>query len=506
MNPLTILLTSEGTYPCYPGGVSVWCDNLIRHLPEVDFHVFAITHSPSRHSIFSIPENVVSSRTLPLWGTEEAGEFDNLFSQAYRRKMRTTAAVIHKSFRPSFQQTVHSLLHPDFAPELLARSLLHLHAYFREYDYAQTMTSPEAWEIFLSTCSHWLCAEGKVDLDEATSCMRVLQRYLAVLSVSYPRADITHASMAGLAGIPGVLAKLAYGSPFLLTEHGVYLRELYLNLGRTAYSVRLKRFLLSLNEAVVRMNYHYADAITSVCEFNKTWQSRIGADAAKIHVLPNGVDPAVFAPRAGPPRERPTVLTMARIYPLKGIDVLLRAAALVREQIPDVKFRILGEVGDGEYFKKCLQIVSENQLGDSVEFSRTDDSAAAYCQADVFCLPSISEAMPYSVLEAMLSGCPVVASEVGGVADLLGETGLLVKPKDEQALARSLLFLLEDGEAGEERRAILAQTALARARERFTLQRSIAGFREIYNYFVHQKDGSRRRSIQYQKSSAFSTA
>jgi hypothetical protein len=69
----SVLLTTDGTYPCYPGGVSVWCDELIRHLPDVEFHVFAISYSPSHDTVFPRPHNVASQRILPLWGSEEPG-------------------------------------------------------------------------------------------------------------------------------------------------------------------------------------------------------------------------------------------------------------------------------------------------------------------------------------------------------------------------------------------------------------------------------------------------
>ena len=482
----SVLLTTEGTYPCYQGGVSVWCDQLIRKLSEIDFHVLAITDSPGRMPVFSFPENVRTCRLLPLWGTEEPGADESFSSKDYLRKLRTTAGAIHGSFIEPFEITVRALLNPDASPEELAGGMLHLHLYFRNYDYAWTMASPETWDAFLRSCRNSFPHAGHLDLEEATNCMRWLQRYLVVVSLPYPPVDIAHASMAGLAGIAGVLAKLLHGSRFLLSEHGIYLRELYLNLSRTDYSLPCKRFLLSLNEAVARMNYHFADLVTSLCAFNRHWQIRLGTGASKIRLTPNGADPAVFAPRPEGERERPTVLTMARIGPLKGIDVLLRAAALVRERIPEARFQVLGEVADQEYFQTCLELRSKLRLNACVEFGQTHDSPSAYQQADVFCLPSVSEGMPFAVLEAMLSGLPVVATDVGGVAEVVGETGVLVKPNDAQDLARGLLSLLEGGAVGAARRAALSTAALARARANYTAQQSAERFRELYESLLYE--------------------
>ena len=95
MTAAPVLLTTDGTYPCYRGGVSVWCDQLIRRLPEVPFHVLAITYSPSHAPLFASPANVVSQRVLPLWGAERlGGREDNLINSLLRR-VKTSPAVIH---------------------------------------------------------------------------------------------------------------------------------------------------------------------------------------------------------------------------------------------------------------------------------------------------------------------------------------------------------------------------------------------------------------------------
>ncbi len=472
-------MTTEGTYPYFKGGVSVWCDQLIRNLPDVDFHVFAVVPSPKQPLSFNLPANVRSCRPLPLWGTELPGRQEAVFSQTYARRLRTTTAVVRGQFVLPFARVVECLIDPESAPEPLAKALLVLQDYFEVYDYARTMTSPEAWAIFLDACAFLAPRAERLSLEEATTCMRWLLRYLSVLAVPYPNVDVVHASMAGLSGVPGTLSKLRYGSAFLLTEHGIYLRELYLALSRMEYSFRCRQFLHRLNGALVRMNYRYADVVTTLGEFNRKWQERIGADPGKILFVPNGVNPRVFQPR---PERRPaplTVLTLARIYPLKGIEMLVRAAALVRDRVAGVRFRILGDVADREYHARCVQIVEENGMQSAVEWGETSTPAAAYNEAHIFCLPSISEGMPYCVLEAMLSGCPVVATDVGNVADILAGTGVLVKPKDPADLACGLLSLLEGADA-ESRRESLAERALARALKQYTIDNCVVRFMQIY--------------------------
>lgn len=489
----TVLLTTEGTYPCYYGGVSLWCDQLIRYLQDYRFHVLGITHSPSQSLVWQLPENVSTCQTVALWDTEEPGEWDEPFSQTYRRKVQTTSDAIRSQFLPAFKKTLRTLFAPESDSVELAWSLFRLYEYFGEHDYAATMSSAEAWGTFLEACSGRFHREAitwqALDLGEATDCMRWLQRYFAVLAVRYPRVDIVHASHAGLPGIPGVVSKLGYGARYILSEHGVFLRELYLNLATSPYSPRRKHFLLALNRALVRLSYHMADAITAVCKFNTDWQQRLGADPGKVEIFPNGVNPDVFFPPSGHEFGRgrePTILTMARIFPLKGIDVLLKAAVLVRRECPRARFLIMGEVADEDYNQQCLDYYHEQHLEGTVEFGVTTEAAATYRQSHIFCLPSISEAMPFSAVEAMLSGCAIVASEVGGVGEVLANTGLLVRPNDENALANQLIWLLDPSE-GPGRRAKLAEAALTRARRLYVLPQTITNFRELYDRVYQAK-------------------
>jgi len=475
-----VLLTSEGTYPFYHGGVSVWCDQLVRHLPEADFHLFAVAHSPRLKPVFQLPENVRSVNHLALWGTEEPGMAGLPFSESYQRKLQTTPEVIERYFIPAFETVVRSSfagLRSD--PVRLAQALHNMQLYFEKYDYARTLTAEQTWNCFLR------CARGQTRflLQEATTCMSWMLRYLAITSRPHVRPDVVHASMAGLAGVPGTLAKLRWGTPFLLTEHGIYLRELYVGIEAMDASANCRRFLLGWNQAVVKMNYHFADVVTCLGEFNRKWQASFGADPSKIRFIPNGVDPKRFFPDRSNLPERPTVLTLARIFALKGIEVLMRAAPIVREQVPDVCFRVLGEVADQAYFERCTAIIREHQIEKNVEFGVTKEPAKAFGAAHVFCLPSISEGLPFTILEAMFSGCPVVASDVGNISETLEGAGLLAEPNNPEDLARALLVLLH-GHKAAEMRGQLAAAGIERAHRYYTIERCTEPFMDIYESFA----------------------
>jgi polysaccharide biosynthesis protein PelF len=488
MARLSVLMCSEGTYPYHKGGVSVWCDQLIQGLPEVDFHVFAVTRAPNRKPVFEIPSNVIGLHPVSLWGRQEPGcGEDSSFVHMLERKARTTSSVIRGEFLEPFSEIVNCVFAAPSAPEKLGHALLSLHLYFKRFDFAKSMTSPEAWAVFLQACEHSFPDGEKLTVDEAITCMRWMQRFLGILSAPLPKADITHSSIAGLASIPGVLNKLLHGSPFLLTEHGIYLREHYLWLMRTGYPHACRRFLVAFNEAIVKMNYHFADLVTALGTFNKSWQVRLGASEAKIAITPNGVDPGLFHPVIRAAADRPVVLTMARIHYIKGIEFLLRAAAIVKPRVPSVLFRVLGEPANHEYFRHCQKIVADHGLQGTVEFGSTKDPASAYTNADVFCLPSVSEGMPYSILEAMFSGCAIVATDVGNVSEMLAETGIIVRPADPESLAEALLSLLESGEAAHQHRSSLAKTALKRAHSLYTSDRALDRFRDLYQSLTYDR-------------------
>ncbi len=107
-----------------------------------------------------------------------------------------------------------------------------------------------------------------------------------------------------------------------------------------------------------------------------------------------------------------------------------------------------------------------------------DDVPARLAEADIFVLPSRSEAFPNAVLEAMAAGLPIVASGVGGILELIddGRTGLLVRPGDAEALAERLCVLMED-EALASR---LGAAARNEAHARYSFDRMVSGFEHIY--------------------------
>lgn len=484
----SVLLCTDGTYPHHHGGVSVWCDQLIRTLSDVEFRVFALTGAPNRKTVFSIPSNVRQIVEVPLWGTHEPGFAEGGFWTMWQKKRRTRDEA-EERFLPLFARAVEGLLHPGSPvlsdPDSLAQALLDLHLYFTQFDYSRSMSSPLAWQTFQETCG--LTFGEQMTIDDLITMKRWMQRLLGLLAAPLPETSVTHTSIAGLAGVAGTLAKKLRGTPFLITEHGVYLRELYLSLMRSGFSEVCRRFLATFYGSLVRMNYYFSDSITALGAFNKGWQVRVGAPESRVVIAPNGTDPSRFYPATKIADRPPVVGTLARIYYIKGIEFMVRAAAIVHQQMPEVQFRIYGEPADKKYYERCRQIAREGGLEGVLTWSVTDKPAEVLREMDVFCLSSLSEGMPYSVLEAMFSGVAVVASDVGNVADMLNGTGVLVPPADPEALAEGLLSVVRDGAYRES----LTRAALERARSIYTTEQAINRFRGLYETLLDSRKDTR---------------
>lgn len=140
----------------------------------------------------------------------------------------------------------------------------------------------------------------------------------------------------------------------------------------------------------------------------------------------------------------------------------------MKEQYPQVKFIIYGSVSVQDYYEECLKLKEKLQLGDNFIFGgHLNDVSKAYEEADIVVLSSISEAFPYSVIEAMMSGKPVVSTDVGGVKEALGEYGIVVPPRQPEKFAEGIIKLVENPEL----RYSLGQDSRDRALNLFTLKK-----------------------------------
>jgi glycosyltransferase involved in cell wall biosynthesis len=170
---------------------------------------------------------------------------------------------------------------------------------------------------------------------------------------------------------------------------------------------------------------------------------------ANVTYVANAVRPAPApapapVPRRADGRDAPLLGCVARLAPEKGIDVFLRAAAMVAADVPDARFVV---VGDGTLAQELPRLARHLGIGDRVDFlGHRTDARAVMAGLDVVAVSSLTEGSPLVALEAMAAGVPVVASACGGLPDQIrhGIDGLLVPPGDPVALAGPMVRLIRD--------------------------------------------------------------
>ena len=277
--------------------------------------------------------------------------------------------------------------------------------------------------------------------------------------------------------LPALVSKLRFGTPFLLTEHGIYFRERVLELIRSNASVLEKVMFSNLYRAIAQAAYHLADRVAPVCEYNINWERQLGLDPSKVSVIYNGVDPTRFVPLKVR-LERPTIAWVGRIQPLKDVLTLIRAVRMLRQTVPDVLCRIYGPDTDIGYTAECRRSVEIAGLGSSIRFEGpVKNSAEAFSSADVAVLSSMSEGFPYTVVEAMMCARPVVATDVGGVAEALDDPSLLAEPQNARSLADALSVQLRRPRRDRE---ALGRRLRRRALEHFDEERFLLSYDHLY--------------------------
>lgn len=226
-----------------------------------------------------------------------------------------------------------------------------------------------------------------------------------------------------------------------------------------------------LRRAVLRRCAVVVPSFTLARVARETW--RIAP--RRLHHIPNGVDLARFVPREAPAPARPTTIgTVASLRPEKNIERLIHAFHRVAQSFP----ARLVVVGDGPDRPMLEALAARLDLGDKVRFAgQLADPAACYGGFDVFALSSDTEQMPLSVLEAMASGLPVAATDVGDVRAMLAEENRpLLADRSEAGLAAAIERLARDGAL----RARLGMANRALAVSTFDEQAMVEAYRRVW--------------------------
>jgi glycosyltransferase involved in cell wall biosynthesis len=473
-----VALVSEGTYPYAMGGVSIWCEQLIRGIPDYRWEVVALSVDGTEEPVFARPDNLDGVHTIPLWSGPLPGARPG------------GAARPGASFTESYAVFLRALVTPldsSRAEQSAVNRSLFLLALRGFYEYAAAGGDLSAALLSNDALGMMLDAWRELRVEEtapaptvadAVQAAWLIEHMLRPLSAPVVEADVVHCSMNGLSTLVAMAAKWRYGTPMVMSEHGIYLRERYISYLNDDASHAVRVLALSFFRSLAGAAYLISDVLAPHSAYNRRWQLHNGADPERMWTMYNGVEPAEFPAATSEPTV-PTITFMGRIDPLKDLHTLIRAFALVRAEIPAARLRIFGGTPavNRIYHESCQALIDELGLGDSAVLEgRIGNAVDAYHAGSIVALTSISEGFPYTVVEAMACGRPTVCTNVGGVAEAVGDTGIVVPPRDHTAVAQACIKLLNDDQL----RYNLGFAARARVLEHFTLRQSLQMYRNVY--------------------------
>ena len=247
----------------------------------------------------------------------------------------------------------------------------------------------------------------------------------------FRRYDIVHCQFGHNGQLGAILKKLGLQKKLVVTFHGCDIRA-----------------GLASSGAVYRSLWSQADCLIAISKYNRDHLLRFGADPKKIADHPVGIDCRRFSPAKGVARRSDVrVLSVARLVDEKGLEFGIRALRDLRSLRPEVSWHydILGE---GPLRARLQQLIDDLELGSRVRLmgaKTQDDVAQALSESDVLLAPSVAEALPVSLMEALAAEVPVVATRVGSVDQIVEHavSGYLVPPGDVAALCEGLAALID---------------------------------------------------------------
>ena len=295
--------------------------------------------------------------------------------------------------------------------------------------------------------------------------------------VDAERPDIVHGH--GTSVYAG--AALQCGRPAILTVHGIVFRELQFAVNRAQ---RLRGLLDAYYERRCLRRTKYLIAIAPYVQ-----REFAGVTKAQTWNIPNAISPAFFALERD--AEPNTILFPGVVTPRKAVDELIRAVALVRRALSDVRLRIAGETKHYPgYVASVHRLIAQENLESNVQFLGFQTEGGVlqeYARSAVMALASHQETLPTVVQQAMAARLPVVSTAVGGVPDIVENerTGLLVSPGDVQGLADALLRVLRNRALADS----LAREARAYAEENFHASAVARRVMDVYCQVLNAETG-----------------
>lgn len=488
-----VLLLLEGTFPFVAGGVSSWVNQIIRGFPEIRFGAIFIGSRREDYGEmrYVLPDNLVHFDTVYLFEDRDAPVVE-------RAKMSAGIMTDVERMHDLFQTDIR---HPE-CPHLFSQ-LMDEAGPNGKLSHEMFLYSRESWDYIKESYRRHSTDPSFVDYFWTIRTMHTPFWQLREVALRCPPARIYHSISTGYAGVLGVILKHRHPRPFLLSEHGIYVKERKIDLYQaqwikdnrnvferdTSQISYYRELWIRFFEHLGYVTYQAANDIVALYEANRQRQLLDGAPLERTQNIPNGIDLERFAPlRALRPAKPPLVLCLiGRVVPIKDIKTFIRAMRTVIARMPEAEAWIAGpEDEDPDYADECRELAIRLGLEDRVKFLGFQKLPELLPKIGLVVLSSISEALPLVILEGYAAGVPTVSTDVGscrqlvyglpGEDEALGASGRVVRIADPEALAQAALELL--GDTDEWQRA--SRAGIRRVETYYTQSLMFGSYRVLY--------------------------
>lgn len=447
----------EGTYPFVRGGVSSWVYQLMQNLPQYRFAIIFLGGQQKEYTEvkYPFPENLVHLQTHFLFDEKAVPKPKHIVTDLTDFK---ELCDMHADFKAYEQANYHELCQ-NIRTALIDKQSVTVDDF---------LYSRASWN-YLVRNYYENCPEISF-LDYFWSMRNMHAPLWEVIKIveQVPQTNLFHSISTGYAGFLGALLQSKYKKPFIISEHGIYVKERKIDLLKHQWVAvghdaeqrlaethqYLTQSWIKFFNVLARFTYTSANYVVSLFSNYQKQQIADGAPIEKTQIIPNGVTYPKAAVKAAP-NHPPIVALIGRVVAIKDIKTFIRAMLSVSKTIPGAVAWVVGpEDEDPIYAAECKELVNVLHLKEVVLFKGMQNTQEILPQIDLIVLSSISEGLSLVLLEGFAAGIPAVATNVGAGKELiegknpedkqLGKSGILVEIANANALAEGICHLLGD--------------------------------------------------------------
>jgi len=448
----------EGTYPYVAGGVSTWVDQTIKANPHLHFSILhlAANEESSKVLKYDVPHNVSKLNVAYLHETKLGSKGKPYNDKHTWETIRNFYSNLPNAEFADFESMINAIFRDDGLVN--SKSLLF---------------SKKTWKLLID-----LYGDKEISLIDYFWTWRFTHLpLLSLLNADIPSASVYHSVSTGYAGLLACIAKIKNGGRMFLSEHGIYAKERKIEISQSnwVYDERKEDYRASTNMGFFRqwwiemfmvmskIAYQCADEVTTLFSGNYSMQLQHGCPAEKLTIIPNGIDTngyrSVKEKRYKFREENPnapfTIGFVGRVTPIKDVKTFIRAIKMVLEHTKHIKVFIMGPLEEDEdYVDECKILIDMFDLNDIMIFTGRVNVKEYYPQLDVVLLTSVSEGLPFVILEAHAASIPCISTDVGACKELiygltaedkaLGPSGEITQVASPGQTASAIIRMIED--------------------------------------------------------------